>query len=465
MLSSVVSTFDRAFSQAIARTNAEGLSSIYTLLQTAVVHQETTNPQVSQHAHKIQTICNIADLGWVFFGIKQITDALQKNHNITIFRSLEAQWTGRHVFNLLSGTLGMAAALYLTASVATLFLNKLFQPYKDPSLLLEGVKAADQAAKEITIDFERPQSQLWAQQLFVARIVINCALACLSPNRAMPLLNLLAQTYSLVKLSQLKWLNFSRVFYYSPQNTQPRIDWVKVSYRALLTPNSQPKNEDQCPICLDDEKKPDSYFCSYHPIDDKCLVDLVYPKSDFFAKSANYQRTDTRSQYGVMSYSYDVKLDEENLPNCPLKCEERYPAHAYFDVLVHDMDKGSIQATVSLKNKKFEPMPMLPRFFEGLNLVYNVFQTSLSFLLQQHPELTSRILTTQRVLLLTDTLALARDYIQLYDHLKKRVKKETNKTTSTTQKVLGYLKIIAPPLLQDHLSILKSLQMSPYLML
>ncbi|MGH2611846.1 MAG: hypothetical protein ACRDFB_02215, partial [Rhabdochlamydiaceae bacterium] len=46
---------------------------------------------------------------------------------------------------------------------------------------------------------------------------------------------------------------------------------------------------------------------------------------------------------------------------------------------------------------------------------------------QRHPELINRILNTQRVLLIADAIALARDYVQLQMHLKER--KDTNKSS------------------------------------
>ena len=77
--------------------------------------------------------------------------------------------------------------------------------------------------------------------------------------------------------------------------------------------------------------------------------------------------------------------------------------------------------------QKFQPKPVFPRFFETVNLIYNLFQTSLAYSQQLHPEFTSRILTTQRVLLLADTIALGRDYVELRSHIKVKAKTKKEK--------------------------------------
>ncbi|MGH2611434.1 MAG: hypothetical protein ACRDFB_00115, partial [Rhabdochlamydiaceae bacterium] len=312
-MSPIVNVLDKAYCHAIAHCNGQWLSSAYTLIQTAFVHNESTNPHIAQHAHKIQTVFNMADIGWVIWGIKATVDELKKKYDVT---TLTSHWSARHY---IGGSVGIFTVISLTAFVASSLLNKYFQPRKDPSVLLE----ADQKTQNISITFERPASQLWAQRLFIVRIVSNIALACLSSSRALPICSLLGQTYSLIKLSQLKWLNFSRVFEFTPHTfIQPRIKKVKISYRALLTPFSNSIKEDICAICQ--EEKPTSYFCSYHAFHDACLIKLIDKKSECFNQNSSYIRLDIQSRNGASS-SYQVSLIETNLPNCPFNCNERYP--------------------------------------------------------------------------------------------------------------------------------------------
>ena len=452
MVSTIFNTIESGFIQALARADAQSLSS-HTLGQTATIHLEATNPHIAQHIHKTHTVFSSVDFALFCLGIKQVADAIQQKHGITILGSLDFHSRVFMTPNNLKVTctfLGLSGVLFFAAYKISSMLNQYFEPYKDRQAFLSEAAIPDQEIRKITVDFGRPTSQKLAQQLLIVRIIINGALTVLSPSRMLPLLNLLAQSYSLIKLSHFKWLNFIRVFDW---DQTAAISKVIISYRALLTPFSNPKAADKCAICMDDEQKPDSYFCTYHPFHDKCVTQMIASKSDTFENGNSYVLTTETSNTGSTSYSYDVTLAQANLPSCPFNCLEQYPEHAYFDIRVHNRFHGKFKAGVSYKNEIFEPQPALPRFFEAVNLIYNVFQAGLSYTLQRHPELTGRILLIQRVLLLADAAALARDYFQLYGHFKDRLKKKTDKPFSTVQERLLFTVAACVPLILSAIGV------------
>jgi len=77
-VNAVNNAIDLGFSQAIAHSSAQSFSFVYSILQSAVLHLESTNPKVAQQARKIQAISNVTDLGWVFLGIAQLGIEIQK---------------------------------------------------------------------------------------------------------------------------------------------------------------------------------------------------------------------------------------------------------------------------------------------------------------------------------------------------------------------------------------------------
>jgi hypothetical protein len=65
-----------------------------------------------------------------------------------------------------------------------------------------------------------------------------------------------------------------------------------------------------------------------------------------------------------------------------------------------------------------QPLPSLDSSFEQLNFKYNSFQAGLAFLQKLFPAHAGRIVQVQRWMMITDTIALLRDSVNLYGHYK-----------------------------------------------
>lgn len=415
MVTGLLQSLDQAAVQAITHFNSHWGNAAYTLFQTTVVHQETTNQRVSQHALKIQTVFNLIDMGSLVWGLKTFAAEMKTT-----------PWTQSQV--LLATA--CSVAFFFTSQAVVSLLQQLFNPHKDPQDLL--IYPAD----NISIQFELPTSQLLAQQLYCARIMLNIALCCLSNHPDPSLLSLTAQLYSSFKLYQLKWLNFTRIFPFQGIC----VDQIEVSYRCLLKPVSNPSEVETCPICLNETVTPESYFCSYSAYHDKCIVSsIIFPKSDHFKNIKEIQRNVKKSPTDP-TLSYEAFLKQDKLASCPFRCLERYPFHGYFDVKVRERSKKNFNAAVHIIHSEFTPQPVLPQFLEGLNLVYNTFQAGLVTLQQLHPELASQILPAQRIMLIADAVALVRDSIRLYQTSKKEITEE--KITAAALSVLAAIAIL-----------------------
>ncbi len=436
MATQFIRSLDQAAVQAITHFNGHWGSAAYTLFQTAVVHKETTDPKFSQHALKIQAVFNLIDIGSVLWGIKTVATELNNKYQIRA-----TGWTGRQLILASSGSLAAVTLFFFATLFAITRLEKYFNPHKEPNDLLKELPGVDY--EKISIRFDLPPSQLLAQQLYAARIILNVALACLSNYRTLSLLSLVAQIYSSYKLFQFKWLNLSRTM----QVHRSFIDQVKVSYHCLLTPASHQYEAKECGALCGGDEQPESYFCSNHTFHDACIASMIYGKSDQFLNIQSIVRTETRDQYGT-SYSYKAQLKEASLPKCPQACSELYPFHGYFEINVHDCEtKENYDVSVTITDSMFTPMDALPQFMQGLNLVYNTFQAALATLQQLHPEIASQILFAQRVMLLTDSIAIARDSLQLYwKHKKELSQKDAKplqqKVRAAALSILGALGIL-----------------------
>lgn len=440
MAAQIIRALDQAAVAATTHMNGHWASAVYTLSQTALVHKETTDPKFSQHALKIQSIFNLMDIGSVLWGIK------------TLAQIKTTPWTRLQI----GAGLAAVTLFYFASLKAVDQIQKFFNPHKEPKKLLEDL--SDDAFKKISIGFNLPFSQLLAQQLYLARMILNVALVCLSNYRALSAISLGAQIYSSIQLYQLKWLALTRFFPVGPDSRY--VKQIDVTYRCLLTPATHKKPEDICAICQHDE--PDSYFCSYHPFHDSCMALQIYTKSSAFGDVDRVNKT-TLYDKNSKSYSYDIEIQEQNLPRCPYKCLECYPFHGFFDAVVHDkILKKHFPARVHVTGHTFIPVAILPRFMEGLNLVYNAFQATLATFQKLHPELAGQILFAQRVMLLTDSIALARDSLQLYWQQENDTKPQEQKIKAAALSILGALGILLISIkMKPSFDLKKSLALSP----
>ena len=363
--------------KAITHYEGQWLYSAYSILQTSLMHQQSKDPQLSQHAHTIQTLFNVADFGWACWSLKKIAEELLRKNVVSLSEPLTC-------FN---ASLGASVALYLAYKVSSLLLGNANQPHE----------------KNTSASYERPTSEVIGHHLFTMRIVLNTALACFSSYKALSICNLLGQVYSLHKLSQRQWLKYTTTREFS--NHLEAVYSAKIAYHCLLTPIKNNENNE-----------PAYYFCANHGYFESKLMQLIGDKM------INPEGLTLNT---VGKKPDEILADKNFLPSCAsLMCDNPYPLHGYYNGEVTAPDGKVHSIPVRIKNFEIKSKPLLPWLFQGLNLTYTAFQAGLATMQQRHPELAGRILGAQRLLLVADAIALIRDYVQLYNHMEEQYKEK-----------------------------------------
>lgn len=370
------------------------------------------------HIHKIQTVFNLANLGMIFVYSGKL---LEKKYSFSFGDSPFCQVLVSQSPFKVWGTI----ALIGTIALSWITLLGMIVLLPATAIHNKQLKRASRTArKEGDLEISQSPSfqQSTASYLHIAKLVISLAFACFAKNPFWLVLGMAGTLYSFWKNSKIKWLNFSRVFplprtWYSPE---PRIRQVKITYNMLTLPADSSLAKENCSICIEPET--DIAFCANHAFHQQCLISVIQRKSSLFAHNNFYRRIDTRYYvnhvYTNTTYSYSVRIPQENLPLCP-NCRE-FPLQNGCDVLVSDADHGDIDASVHV-----ERPPQSKQFlFETLYATYNVVQAGLSYL-QRHPTLAATIFKVQQLFLITDLVGYGFTLYFLYDKLKSRYGSET----------------------------------------
>jgi hypothetical protein len=96
--------------------------------------------------------------------------------------------------------------------------------------------------------------------------------------------------------------------------TQFIIKEVTFSCEFLLLPSIGPK---ECSVCYE---QPEFYFCSSHAVDLKCLINLVYHRSELWMSKSEFLPTDYYKDPITgdrVSSGYKITLSQEHLLRCP----------------------------------------------------------------------------------------------------------------------------------------------------
>lgn len=195
---------DKVVSYAIKHLTLEWTTAIYNIFETSVVRQTCTDPQHANHIHVFKQIFNLGSVVWLYWNVKQVTN------NLTNLGTQESAWFSKKIVYALTGSLVVgfvAITSYIGASL-------LFQCYKSEKLdgdlvaQMNNIPKNDQS--NISVCWHRPVSRFYSQWFYCSRIVLNTFLACVTPHRIQYGICALAQAHSILKLSKLKWLQFSR---------------------------------------------------------------------------------------------------------------------------------------------------------------------------------------------------------------------------------------------------------------
>lgn len=261
-----------------------------------------------------------------------------------------------------------------------------------------------------TMGSHKSKTQILSGAVQLTGVIQSLALAALTENKISLLIRATMNGYNFYKNSKLNWLTIqesrkinhtSSTFLPRPSLSGPRsiIEQIDVSYSALLL--SKSSQNDKCAICMDKGEAPvDQVFCTNsHTFHRACLEDYLNTCKDRFYHANRYIRNTTEYYrngfHAGTAHSYNVDIDEAQLPKCP-NCRGN-PPHNHFDFRIHD-DQGTFKATVNIQKTN----PKNPQsIFEKIYAIYNGFQGILGTL-QQIPEFTGGVTMLRRLMIVTD---------------------------------------------------------------
>ncbi|MFI5342742.1 MAG: hypothetical protein ACHQUC_00810 [Chlamydiales bacterium] len=378
------------------------LSNLSTIFETGVIHSECTKTSVAKHHQKIQLVFNAVNFTWCCREVFLIATLLAENYTLSTLLVPALSLTA-----LAIGTIG-----------AIILLGKYLVPTNPTSeTILNQSEIPEDQRESIKVQFESPFAQKIAQTLYVARMVANVALIYLSPQHLLNFaINLCGSAYNLLKISQLKWLRFDKVF----DITDPDSPFAKLSftYFSLLMKGDQEK----CQICLDEGN---ILFDDHHAIDFKCLTRLLHETCTKLLNALKCQPIDHYSKYGVFDgRSYHISLPYNNIVTCPT-CRLT-PRQIMLLATVEDRVHGNCKATINIKDEPYTPSWLAAQFFERMNTIYTAFQAALSRLQVSHYELIHKLRQMQKALLVVDLAALVQDAVALYEQIRAKYRIAAN---------------------------------------
>ena len=366
MISSILRPLDAAYnsianplSSAIARVGADRLAAAYDLAEAAVVHQECHDPKWAQHIHRIHNIFSVVN----FFQLVKSLDPFIPGNNIPRGKEREyGQLLASRSFSnpVVQFWLKVGGAAFAAYGV-TYLINRF---YSSRQKALDLSEVSEEMRPNISATWDRPFSQCLAQVVYVAQIFANIALAVRTKNYQALAINTMTRVYNLWNITQLRWMELSRSFS-TPNELQ--ISGFKVSYHSLLLPFRGPSTE-ICVNCRDEA--PQSYYCVGHGYHDRCIAAWFAARSDRFGNVDSLQRTDNYRDRVCVGCSYEARMKEEELPNCPT-CRS-YPAHAFFSINVDNREKGNISGTVTITDRTSQPS-LLARMIDGIPATIKLF--------------------------------------------------------------------------------------------
>jgi hypothetical protein len=219
--------------------------------------------------------------------------------------------------------LGTAILLAGIAYGTMLILNKIYQKRAYKSL----IDLTEEEKKQLSLD--RPHGEKFKQFLYITRIIVNIALACVFPN-PFTILSAVIEGYSLIKLAQRKWINFTKLVPIHFLNGVDRLlaDQIKISYLFPLRSGDLSSDNKQCTICLQDTSSSTAkWFCNNHFFHTKCLINLISEKisslgrtthvDDRTLKLFDHYDRDGFIRYTTYSAQYQLTAQQQHIPSCP----------------------------------------------------------------------------------------------------------------------------------------------------
>ncbi len=406
---------ERVLCQAISHFQTSWAASACTLADAALIYKQTTSLRLSEHLHPIRWFSNIVSGGWALWEAKELVDAFKKR-SITTNPPIEV------ASFLVIGAITLLGAWFFPRT------RPIPKEWNIEAQILEEKTEKNGIKSQVTLSLQPPRLQAIGYAIYLSRIVMNLAIAYLSPQRRLLCsLNTLALMVSLLKTHQLKWLNFSRRFDFTallePDN-DPACLSIKQKIFSYVLPLLPPTGEaEKCPICQ--EETPTTCFTPKEPYHNSCLIDKIFEKSDYFLdNNKNIFTTTAHYKSGFHThntYSYKVKIPQENLPAS--STSRIYPSNHFLQLIIEDPIHGKLPTTIEWITDSNAPQtrPLLsPTFWARLDSIYSAFQTLLAQMHHRHPELAGKILSAKHILSLFDVGMLIQNYYQLFHVLYQR---------------------------------------------
>jgi hypothetical protein len=385
------------------------------------------------YVNEIQILFNLANVGLIALSAKKLLDEVQTHYNFSIAKDGFGHWALKSA----PVVVAVAGAVFLGWKL----INRLSPTLAAPETVTKretktfvrvnqhGQQVGEPFEQEVqhTVDITETLStqQKIGKVLHTTKLVLNVALACFVKNRFWFVVSFAMSGYSLWKNIQLKWITFSRDF--PCQFAQIPATHLKPTYHMLALPTNRALQEEQCPVCLDEEVEKMA-FCANHAFCKACLGTIAHKKSAEFSDASRILKTSTRHyQNGVYtgtSHNYSIKIDKDKLPSCPT-CRD-VPLQNTLSVEVTDRVDGRFDASVTIERPPVDRQYL----FENLYAIYNTAQAGLAFL-QTYPVLAATIYKIQKVMLVTDFVGYAVTAYYLFE----KVNAKFNRDNSIALKV------------------------------
>ena len=302
----------------------------YQGVESSSVAFQNSSPKRLEKMHKFQTIFLAATGFLAFVDYLQVWDFLERRWSVISFFKGDL---------VLLPFIGIAGAIFTGSFVTINAVSRHFQPKIDPNTYLPH------GARNISVKWERPESQESNNYLLGCRVIINIALACLAANPYVHLACSTLQIYSLSKTVQWNWIRYDRTFD-SPQTNRAieingimlpilwpafhrRLRALTITYFRPMLPALEQKNEN-CSICL--EEKPTTQFCNEHAAHEACIVGSIYGEMERFAdpsmnmwdKYVHLDGIPTRYiRDGIATHvEYSFRASNQIFPRCS-ECRDR----------------------------------------------------------------------------------------------------------------------------------------------
>jgi hypothetical protein len=419
LITQVLHASENIFYQAISRFQGSWLAPTSALVDSGLVYGQTVSPHMSSHTNSISLFSSIINTGWIAWDAFTLSSAFQTKEVSLLSALLSSNSMPLVRMTHIAGAIfSMGAALTAVRSIY----QWASSPKKVPQNWLDNIAQEDQ--QSVSLKFEYPWTKSYSQAIYLTRIIMNVAIACLSPERALLCgINAAGLAYGLLKTTQVKWLNFTRLFKFpkqtindlfkAPPYHQDQVERKELTFSYIFPLLPNPIAGSVCVVCQD--KNPTTGFSPASPLHPNCLARYIYQNSKSIGTHIINPRYTQHIQPEKAYYSVELKIPESDLPSCPVG--KNHPASHYVKAEFTDWNKGQVATTVNvIPDTSIASLPPLlsERFLAPLGAVYSAFQAGLTALLHRHHELAWKIITAQKVLCLFDIGLLVQNYYQLY---------------------------------------------------